>query len=118
RHKSPHPECSPLRAKAKALRLQAAPLEAWPADASATSQFRPPRSRTRTPAAGPAAGREYDRECSFDERHLVDFLQRGDARSNFLHGRFAQKRHSLFPRQTLDLRSRTAVQNQFADLVA
>src|SRR6266545_3389021 len=52
-----------------------------------------------------------------DERHFVDFPQRGDALADLLHSRFAQERHAFFAGQALDFGSGALVQNHFADAV-
>src|ERR1039458_217526 len=56
-------------------------------------------------------------ELSLNERHFVDFPQRGDSLPQLLYRGFPQERHPFFPRRPLDLRRRPLVQNQFPDAV-
>src|SRR5712664_103001 len=52
-----------------------------------------------------------------NESHLVNFFYRGDARANFCQPAFAQSDHALFASDALDLRSRPAIHDHFADAV-
>src|SRR6516162_5456877 len=52
-----------------------------------------------------------------NERHLVDFLQRGYPRANLAQSALPQRNHALTNRRALDLRRRTPVDNHFADVV-
>src|SRR2546427_9838463 len=53
----------------------------------------------------------------FNERHLVNFPERGNSQAHFLHGRFAQEGHPVFFGRPFDLRRGALVQNHFADAV-
>src|SRR5215217_6603681 len=66
--------------------------------------------QTRTPRSRCAG--------SFDERHLVDFAERGLAEQDLLHRALAQEPHAFLARRLLDLRGRTPGENQLADVVA
>src|SRR5579864_7833336 len=57
------------------------------------------------------------RSASFDEGHLVDFFQGGDAVAHLLDSRFAQERHAFLTSGALDFRGRAFVKNHLADLV-
>src|SRR5712692_7181927 len=52
-----------------------------------------------------------------NESHLVNFFYRGDARANFCQPAFAQSDHAFFASDALDLRSRPAIHDHFADAV-
>src|ERR1700704_4943258 len=54
---------------------------------------------------------------SVNERHLVDFFERCDALAHLGKGGVPQKRHSFFPRDALDLRSRPATDDHLADMI-
>src|SRR5262249_3084575 len=54
---------------------------------------------------------------SLNERHLVDFPQGGQTQFDFIKAAFAQGDHSFFASSALDFRSRTAVNNHFANTV-
>src|ERR1035438_796248 len=70
----------------------------------------PPRLRVKIPRLDLS-------KLSLNERHLVDFPQRGGSLPQLLHRGFAQERHPFFPRRALDLRSRPPVQDHFPDAV-
>src|ERR1035441_2750979 len=70
----------------------------------------PPRLRVKIPRLDLS-------KLSLNERHLVDFPQRGGSLPQLLYGGFPQERHPFFPRRPLDLRRRPLVQNQFPDAV-
>src|SRR6266851_3672499 len=53
----------------------------------------------------------------FNESHLVNFFYAGDARANLGQPAFAQSDHALFASDALDLRSRAAIHDHFADAV-
>src|SRR5215472_13177189 len=55
---------------------------------------------------------------SFDERHLVNLLERCYTGAHFLDRGFTQKPHPLFARYTFDLRRRALVQDHFANPLA
>src|ERR1035437_3240098 len=52
-----------------------------------------------------------------NKRNFVDFPQGGDSQAHLFHRRFAQEGHAVFLGGALDLRSRAAVQDHFADAV-
>src|SRR5271154_1053607 len=53
----------------------------------------------------------------FNESHLVDFLEGGGAGADFSQAAFAQGDHAFFAGDALDFRSRTALDDHFADAV-
>src|ERR1700682_6225501 len=55
---------------------------------------------------------------SFDERYLVDLLQRGHSAAGFIERRFSQERHPFIARDAFDLRRGPLVQNHLADMLA
>src|SRR6476646_4730223 len=54
----------------------------------------------------------------FDERNLVDLLQRGQAGAHFVERGLTQETHALFPRRAADLRARLLGENHLPDAIA
>src|SRR5262245_50569176 len=74
-----------------------------------------PRSRQRRSGSKPHGMKSVG---SFDERHLVDLFESGDAGHHLLDGGLAEEPHPFLPRRLLDFRRRTFLENHLTDVIA
>src|ERR1051326_7671871 len=54
---------------------------------------------------------------SVNERHLIDFAQRGNAKLRFSQTAFSQSNHAFVASDALDFRSRPSIDNHLANAV-
>src|SRR5204863_6270975 len=101
-------------------------VEAMPWRAPARSACRhgfpgwQPSPAARTAPAPPSAASHPEgtqKNGSFDERHLIDFAQRGHAFEHALDRRLTQKPHAVFARSLLDFRRRPLFENHLANAI-